>query len=85
MGREERWADRNRWSQNVTCKRQKKSLILDGGLMSQMPLIKLFEHVCQIMRENRGAMSMKSIGPNLAVPPDGDLPQVQIFDSVCSE
>lgn len=61
------------------------ALSLNRGLMSQMPLIKLFEHVCQIMHENRGAMSMKSIGPNLAVAPDGDLPQVQICDSVCGE
>lgn len=41
--------------------------------------------MCQIMLENRGAASMKSIGPNLAVPPDGDLPQVQIRDSVFNE
>ena len=34
------------------------------------------------MHESRGAVSMKSIGPNLAVPPDGDLPQVQIFNSI---
>lgn len=53
--------------------------------MSQTPFIKQFEHVCQIMHEYRGAVSMKSIGPKLAVPPDGDLPQVQICDSVCSE
>lgn len=50
--------------------------------MSQMLLIKLAEHVCQIVHENRDAVSMKSIGPNLAVPPDGDLPQVQIYDSI---
>lgn len=55
------------------------------SLMSQVALIKEFERVCQIMRENRGALSMKIIGPNLAVPPDGDLPQVQICDSVPSE
>lgn len=37
------------------------------------------------MHKNRGAVSMKSTGPNLDVPPDGDLPQVQICDSVCGE
>lgn len=66
-------------------KKDRKCLFLDRSLMSQMPLIKLFEHVCQIMHGYGGAVSMKSIGPKLAVPPDGDLPQVQICDSVCSE
>lgn len=32
------------------------------------------------MHENSGAVRMKSTGPNLAVPPDGDFPQVQICD-----
>lgn len=53
--------------------------------MTQMLLIKLFEHVCQIMHENRGAVSVKRSGPTLAVPPDGDLPQVQTCDSERSE
>lgn len=47
--------------------------------------LKLFGHACQIMHKNRRAVSMKSIGANLALPPDGDLPQVLICDSVSSE
>lgn len=30
------------------------------------------------MHEHSDAVRMKSIGPNLTMPPDGDLPQVQI-------
>lgn len=41
--------------------------------------------MCQILHRNKGAVSMKSSGPNLATPPDGGLPQVQICDSVFSE
>lgn len=41
--------------------------------------------MCLIMHKNSGAVSMKSTGPNLALPPDGDLPQVLICDRACSE
>lgn len=64
----------------------REGLIWDGELNESNAFqLKLFEHVCQIMHENSGAVSMKSIGPNLAVQPDGDLPQVQICDSVWGE
>ena len=53
--------------------------------MRKCVLIIVFEHVCQTLLRNKGAPSMKSSGPNLAFPPDGDLPQVQICDSVFSK
>lgn len=41
--------------------------------------------MCLITHRNSGTQSMKSVGPNLAVAPDGGLPQVLICDcmTVC--